>query len=124
GADRDLLRVHLLPRDRRDLVPRDLDRAPALAGRCRPDPPGSDGRRRRLRAHRRLRLRPADGLPRRQTAAPESVLLMAAFEEHVRRALDALPPELARGLKNVAVVVGDENSGDPGLLGLCEEAPY
>ena len=49
---------------------------------------------------------------------------MAAFEEHVRRALDALPPELARGLKNVAVVVEDENTGDPGLLGLFEEAPY
>ena len=30
------------------------------------------------------------------------------FEEHVRQALDALPPELARGLKNVAVVVEDE----------------
>ena len=49
---------------------------------------------------------------------------MAEFEEHVRRALDALPPELARGLENVAVVVEDENAADPGLLGLFEEAPY
>ena len=49
---------------------------------------------------------------------------MTAFEEHVRRALDALPPELARGLENVAVVVEDENARDPGLLGLFEEAPY
>ena len=49
---------------------------------------------------------------------------MATFEEHVRRALDALPPDLARGLKNVAVVVEDENTGEPGLLGLFEEAPY
>ena len=46
------------------------------------------------------------------------------FEEHVRRALDALPPELARGLENVAVVVEEENRADPGLFGLFEEAPY
>src|SRR5439155_904169 len=37
---------------------------------------------------------------------------------------DALPPELARGLKNVAVVVEDESTGDPGLLVPFEEAPY
>jgi predicted Zn-dependent protease with MMP-like domain len=49
---------------------------------------------------------------------------MAEFEEHVRRALDALPPELSRGLDNVAVVVEDENPGEPDLLGLFEEAPY
>jgi predicted Zn-dependent protease with MMP-like domain len=46
------------------------------------------------------------------------------FEEHVRQALDALPPELARGLKNVAVVVEEENEQEPDLLGLFEEAPY
>jgi predicted Zn-dependent protease with MMP-like domain len=49
---------------------------------------------------------------------------MAAFEEHVQRALDVLPPELARGLENVAVVVEDHNVGDPDLLGLFQEAPY
>jgi predicted Zn-dependent protease with MMP-like domain len=49
---------------------------------------------------------------------------MAEFEEHVKRALDALPPDLARRLENVAVVVEDENPDDPGLLGLFEEAPY
>jgi predicted Zn-dependent protease with MMP-like domain len=49
---------------------------------------------------------------------------MAEFEEHVRRALDALPPELARGLKNVAVVVEEENAAEPDLLGLFEDAPY
>jgi predicted Zn-dependent protease with MMP-like domain len=43
------------------------------------------------------------------------------FEEHVRRALDSLPPELARGLRNVAVVVEDENPEDPDLLGLFED---
>ena len=46
------------------------------------------------------------------------------FEERVRIALDALPPDLARGLENVAVVVEDENAAEPDLLGLFEEAPY
>jgi predicted Zn-dependent protease with MMP-like domain len=49
---------------------------------------------------------------------------MEAFEEDVRQALDELPPELARGLENVAVVVEEENAGDRNLLGLFEEAPY
>ena len=49
---------------------------------------------------------------------------MARFEDHVRAALDSLPPELARGLENVAVVVEEENPGEPDLLGLFEEAPY
>ena len=30
------------------------------------------------------------------------------FEEEVRAALDSVPPELARGLENVAVVVEEE----------------
>ena len=46
------------------------------------------------------------------------------FEGHVRRALDSLPPELARRLENVAVVVEDENADDPDLLGLFQEDPY
>ena len=49
---------------------------------------------------------------------------MPGFEEQVRQALDALPPELARGLENVAVVVEEENAEDPGILGLFQEAPY
>jgi predicted Zn-dependent protease with MMP-like domain len=49
---------------------------------------------------------------------------MASFEEHVRAALDSLPPELARGLENVAVVVEAENPEDPDLLGLFQEEPY
>jgi predicted Zn-dependent protease with MMP-like domain len=49
---------------------------------------------------------------------------MADFEEHVRRALDGLPPDLARGLENVAVVVEEENPREPDLFGLFEEAPY
>lgn len=39
------------------------------------------------------------------------------FEEHVRAALDLLPEEIAKGLENVAVVVEDESTEDPGILG-------
>ena len=46
------------------------------------------------------------------------------FEEHVRRALDELPPHLAKALENVAVVVEDEDPNDPDLFGLWESAEY
>ncbi len=46
------------------------------------------------------------------------------FEEHVRRALDSLPPEIAAALENVAVVVQDENAEEPDLLGLFEEHEF
>jgi predicted Zn-dependent protease with MMP-like domain len=46
------------------------------------------------------------------------------FEEHVRTALDQLPPPLAKALENVAVVVEEEAAGDPGLFGLWESAEY
>jgi predicted Zn-dependent protease with MMP-like domain len=46
------------------------------------------------------------------------------FERHVRRALDALPPELAARLENVAVVVEEQNRREPDLYGLFEWAPY
>jgi predicted Zn-dependent protease with MMP-like domain len=49
---------------------------------------------------------------------------MADFDDHVRRALDALPPDLAAGLKNVAVVVEEENPEEPDLFGLFDEPPY
>ena len=49
---------------------------------------------------------------------------MARFEDHVRAALDALPPEIARGLENVAVVVEDESPEEPDLFGLFQEEPY
>jgi predicted Zn-dependent protease with MMP-like domain len=45
------------------------------------------------------------------------------FDEHVRAALDELPPHLAAALKNVAVVVEDENAEDPDLLGLYHGVP-
>jgi len=46
------------------------------------------------------------------------------FEEHVRRALDELPPHLAKALENVAVVVEDEDPDDPDLFGLWESHEY
>lgn len=41
----------------------------------------------------------------------------------MRAALDSLPPELARALENVAVVVEDENPEDPDLFGLYHGVP-
>jgi predicted Zn-dependent protease with MMP-like domain len=41
----------------------------------------------------------------------------AEFTAHVRAALDDVPPELARALQNIAIVVEDENPEDPDLFG-------
>ena len=46
------------------------------------------------------------------------------FDEHVRRALDSLPPDIASALENVAVVVEEEDPADPDLFGLWESAEY
>jgi predicted Zn-dependent protease with MMP-like domain len=46
------------------------------------------------------------------------------FDEHVRRALDALPADIARGLENVAVVVEEEHREEPDLYGLFESGEY
>ena len=46
------------------------------------------------------------------------------FEQIVEAALAELPPELARGLRNVAIVIEDEREGDPGLYGLWEAEDY
>ena len=46
-----------------------------------------------------------------------------SFDDVVRSALDTLPPHLAAGLRNVAVVVEDENPEDPDLYGLFEGIP-
>ncbi|MGH3037423.1 MAG: metallopeptidase family protein [Gaiellaceae bacterium] len=40
------------------------------------------------------------------------------FEDHVRAALDSLPPGLREAMSNVEIVVEDENRGDPDLFGL------
>ena len=48
---------------------------------------------------------------------------MTEFDEHVRAALDELPPHLAAALENLAVVVEDENPDDPDLFGLFQGVP-
>jgi len=45
------------------------------------------------------------------------------FDDHVRAALDELPPDLPAALENVAVVVEDEHPDDPDLLGLYHGVP-
>jgi predicted Zn-dependent protease with MMP-like domain len=45
------------------------------------------------------------------------------FDDVVRSALDGLPPQIAAGLRNVAVVVDEENADDPDLYGLFEGVP-
>jgi predicted Zn-dependent protease with MMP-like domain len=45
------------------------------------------------------------------------------FEDHVRRALESLPPDLRRAMSNVEIVVEDENPEDPDLFGLYLGVP-
>jgi predicted Zn-dependent protease with MMP-like domain len=45
------------------------------------------------------------------------------FDDHVRAALDELPANLASALRNIAIVVEDENPDDPELLGLYHGVP-
>ena len=40
------------------------------------------------------------------------------FEDHVRAALDSLPPNLREAMSNVEIVVEEENREDPDLFGL------
>ena len=49
---------------------------------------------------------------------------MTSFEQHVRAALDSLPPHLAKALDNVAVVIEEENSEEPDLYGLFDWPEY
>jgi predicted Zn-dependent protease with MMP-like domain len=49
---------------------------------------------------------------------------MGRFEDHVKAALDSLPPELARGLENVAVVIEEQNADEPDIYGLFDEPEY
>ena len=49
---------------------------------------------------------------------------MTRFEEQVQAALDELPPRIAEGLRNVAVVIEDEDPDDPDLFGLWEADEY
>ena len=47
-----------------------------------------------------------------------------SFEDHVRAALDALPPKIAAALENVAVVIEEEDPDDPELFGLWQADEY
>jgi len=49
---------------------------------------------------------------------------MTSFDEHVRKALDSLPPHLAKALDNVAVVVETQNREEPDLYGLFDWPEY
>lgn len=48
---------------------------------------------------------------------------LTAFERHVQAALESLPPELARAVRNLELVVLDEHPDDPDLFGLYEGVP-
>jgi predicted Zn-dependent protease with MMP-like domain len=46
-----------------------------------------------------------------------------AFEDHVRRALDSLPPELAKAVANIEISIEEEDREDPDVFGLYEGTP-
>jgi predicted Zn-dependent protease with MMP-like domain len=48
---------------------------------------------------------------------------LTPFDEHVRAALDEVPPHIERALENMAIVVEDENPDDPDLYGLFDGVP-
>jgi predicted Zn-dependent protease with MMP-like domain len=48
----------------------------------------------------------------------------ATFAERVQTILDELPPEIAQALRNVAIVVEEEDPDDPELFGLWEADAY
>jgi predicted Zn-dependent protease with MMP-like domain len=45
------------------------------------------------------------------------------FDEQVRRALDSLPASLRSAVRNIEIVVEDENPDDPDLFGLYQGVP-
>ncbi len=49
---------------------------------------------------------------------------MTSFEQHVQRALDGLPEWVAERLRNVAVVVEDEDPYEPDLYGVFDEPEF
>ena len=105
-----------------DDLPRRVVCLPALAGRLLTDASrrGRRGRVRRARGRVRARHAGRPALPGAGAAAPPLV----SFEEIVEAALAELPPELARGLENVAIVIEEERADDPELFGLWEAEDY
>jgi predicted Zn-dependent protease with MMP-like domain len=49
---------------------------------------------------------------------------VVSFEEQVQQALDGLPPDIAEAMRNVAVVLEDENPDEPDLYGLFDQPEY
>jgi predicted Zn-dependent protease with MMP-like domain len=45
------------------------------------------------------------------------------FDEHVRRAMASLPPDLLAAIQNVEISVEDEHPDEPDLFGLYEGVP-
>ena len=50
-------------------------------------------------------------------------LTHAEFEQLVRDALEAIPPELRAGISNVEIVIDDDPPDDPHILGLYQGVP-
>jgi predicted Zn-dependent protease with MMP-like domain len=48
---------------------------------------------------------------------------VSTFDEIVQRALDSLPPELARAVQNVEITVEEADPEDPDVFGLYEGVP-
>jgi predicted Zn-dependent protease with MMP-like domain len=48
---------------------------------------------------------------------------VSTFDEIVQRALDSLPPELARAVQNVEISVEEADPEDPDVFGLYEGVP-
>jgi predicted Zn-dependent protease with MMP-like domain len=46
------------------------------------------------------------------------------FDDHVRSALDGLPPHLAEALNNVAVVVEEQDPDDPEIYGIWQSHEF
>jgi predicted Zn-dependent protease with MMP-like domain len=49
---------------------------------------------------------------------------MVSFDEHVQRAVNAIPDELAARLRNVAIVIEGENAEEPDIYGLFDEPEF
>ncbi len=49
---------------------------------------------------------------------------MVSFDEHVQQALNAIPDELGARLRNVAIVIEDENAEEPDIYGLFDEPEF
>ena len=50
--------------------------------------------------------------------------MAGSFDEHVRAAIDSLPPHIAKALENVAIVIESENAEEPDLYGLFDAPEF